>query len=112
MSRNYRPLTSSPTQKALPIALAIENSSALGLLASQVRESGQRLKAIESIIPDGLRSAVQAGPIDGQSWCLLVTSNSAAAKLRQLAPLIVTRLQNQGIEVNSIRLKILISRGP
>ena len=110
MSHNYRPLTSGPTQSAVPVAYAVENSTALGLLTRQVRESNQRLKAIEKIIPEALRNAVQAGPIDGDSWCLLVDSSSAAAKLRQLSPLLIATLATKGVKVNSIRLKILIAR--
>ena len=80
------------------------------MLAGQVKESSDRLKTIQSLIPEALRPAVQAGPIDGEAWCLLVTSNAAAAKLRQLSPLILSKLTNKGVKVNSIRLKILIAR--
>ncbi|MGB4117992.1 MAG: DciA family protein [Polaromonas sp.] len=79
------------------------------MLAGQIKESSERLKTIQSLIPDALRAAVQAGPIDGDAWCLLVTSNAAAAKLRQLSPLILSKLNNRGVKVNSIRLKILIA---
>ncbi len=80
------------------------------MLAGQVKESSDRLKTIESLIPEPLRTAIQAGPIDGDTWCLLVTSNAAAAKLRQLLPLLLTKLNNRGVKVTSIRLKILIAR--
>jgi hypothetical protein len=80
------------------------------MLAEQVKESSNRLKTIESLIPEALRPAIQAGPIDGDSWCLLVTTNAAAAKLRQLSPLILSKLTSRGVKVNSIRLKILIAR--
>ncbi len=80
------------------------------MLAEQVKESSHRLKTIESLIPETLRPAIQAGPIDGDSWCLLVTGNAAAAKLRQLSPLVLSKLTSKGVKVNSIRLKILIAR--
>ena len=80
------------------------------MLAGQVKESSDRLKTIQSLIPEALRPAIQAGPIDGDAWCLLVTGNAAAAKLRQLSPLILSKLTNKGVKVNSIRLKILIAR--
>ena len=67
-----------------------------------------RLAAIQSLLPDTLRAAVKAGPIEDESWCLLVTGNAAAAKIRQLVPLILTRLNGKGWKVTSIRLKILI----
>ena len=89
---------------------AVENSPALGRLAGLVRESSARLEAIESLIPEALRPMVAAGPIDGDKWCLLVTGNAAAAKIRQLIPLLQTRLVGKGLKVTSIRLKILISK--
>jgi hypothetical protein len=88
----------------------VENSATLGLLAKQVRQSSDRLKTILPLIPEPLRAAVQAGPIDGDTWCLLVSSNAAAAKLRQLSPLLLSNLTGKGVKVNSIRLKILIAR--
>jgi hypothetical protein len=110
VNHHFRPLTAAPTQRAIPIAQAVENSTTLGKLAEQVKESSDRLKTIQSLIPEALRAAVKAGPIEGDAWCLLVTSNAAAAKLRQLSPLLLSKLKNKGLEVNSIRLKILIAR--
>ena len=80
------------------------------MLAEQVKESNDRLRTIQPLIPEALRAAVKAGPIDGETWCLLVTSNSAAAKLRQLSPLLLSKLLSKGVKVTSIRLKILIAR--
>lgn len=102
------------TTRRLPQALtalqAAENAPTLARLAERVRESNDRLKAVESLIPEALRSSVKAGPIDGESWCLLVSGNAAAAKIRQLLPLIQSRLLGKGWKVTSIRLKILIAR--
>ena len=110
MNRNYRPLTDAATHRAVPIAQAVENSAALGKLAELVQESSARLKAVNSLIPVALQPAIKAGPIDGQVWCLLVNGNAAAAKLRQLSPLLLSRLTDAGVDVTSIRLKILTSR--
>jgi hypothetical protein len=102
------------TIRRLPQALtalqAAENAPTLARLAERVRESNDRFKAIESLIPEALRPAVKAGPIDGDSWCLLVSGNAAAAKIRQLLPLIQARLLGKGWKVTSIRLKILIAK--
>ncbi|MFZ2294499.1 MAG: hypothetical protein WAW46_05630 [Polaromonas sp.] len=102
------------THRRLPLSLtahqAIGNSPSLARLTQLVQESNAMLKAIESLLPETLRSAVKAGPIDGENWCLLVNGNAAAAKTRQLIPLIQTRLLRQGWKVNSIRLKILFAK--
>ena len=104
-------MNSSPRlHQAISFNQAVENSPALARLAGLVQESSDRLKAIESLIPEALRPAIQAGPIEDDTWCLLISSNAAAAKVRQLLPLLQTRLRDKGWKVTSIRLKILITR--
>ena len=102
---NHRRLPSTVT-----LHQAVGESPSLARLTELVRESNQRLKAIEALIPTTLRPAIKAGPIDGENWCLLVSGNAAAAKIRQLIPLIQASLLRQGWKVASIRLKILISK--
>jgi hypothetical protein len=94
--------------KRPPVSLqqAAEASPTLAALAQRARESGERLKAIESLIPSTLRAAVRPGPIEGTEWCLLVDNSAAAAKLRQVVPALVAGLRRRGCEVNSIRLKV------
>jgi hypothetical protein len=87
---------------------AAQASPTLARLTELAHESTARLRAVEKLIPPGLRPAVQAGPFDGTSWCLLVTGNAAAAKLRQLLPNLQSCLRDKGLEINSIRLKVLI----
>ena len=91
---------------AVSLQQASQESPTLARLTALTRDSSERLKAIEALIPAGLRATIQAGPIDGDSWCLLVKSNSAAAKLRQLAPALQAHLRSRGWEINAIRLKV------
>jgi hypothetical protein len=92
--------------QAIPLHEAAEASPTLGRLAQLARESGERLKAIQSLIPAPLRSSVRPGPIEGTTWCLLVEGNAAAAKLRQLLPLLQQKLISRGWEVTAIRLRV------
>jgi hypothetical protein len=103
--------TPSSTRRLHPVTLlqAAEDSPTLARLAQLARESGERLKAVELLIPASLRSAVRPGPIDGPAWCLLVDSNAAAAKLRQVIPALLAHLCDRGWQVNSIRLKVEIA---
>ena len=78
----------------------------LARLAQLARESGERLQAIESSIPAPLRASVRPGPIEGTTWCLLVETSAAAAKLRQLLPLLQQKLNSLGYEVSAIRLRV------
>ena len=82
----------------------------LARLSELATESVARLKAIESLIPGPLRQSIKAGPIDGSTWCLILDNNATAAKIRQLLPAIQSHLRVKGWEVNSIRLKVQISK--
>ncbi|MGH8820584.1 MAG: hypothetical protein ACREWJ_04740 [Rhodoferax sp.] len=95
---------------AVSLQQAAQESPTLARLTELARESGERLKTIQGLIPEALRSAIQPGPIDGETWCLLVNGNAAAAKLRQLLPSLQSHLRSQGWEVNAIRLKVQIDR--
>lgn len=99
MNRRYNPVT---------LLQAAEDSPTLAKLAQLAQESAERLKAVELLIPDALRPAIKAGPIEGPAWCLLVNGNAAAAKLRQILPALQSRLRDRGWEVTSIRLKVQI----
>ena len=91
---------------AVTLQQASAESPTLAKLTALTRDSSDRLKAIELLLPAALRPAVQAGPIDGDSWCLLVKSNAAAAKIRQLLPALQAHLRSRGWEINVIRLKV------
>jgi len=97
MNRRFHPV---------PLHEAAEGSPTLARLAQLARESGERLQAVESLIPPALRSRVRPGPIEGPIWCLLVEGNAAAAKLRQVLPALQAKLNSRGWEVNSIRLRV------
>ena len=89
---------------------ASQDSPTLARLIDLSRDSVARLKAIESLIPGSLRPAVKAGPIEGPVWCLILDNNAAAAKIRQILPALASHLRVKGWEVNSIRLKVQITR--
>lgn len=97
-----------PQRRPLPVTAlqAAQESPTLARLAQLAHESGERLKAVKPLMPPALRQAVRPGPIEGPSWCLLVDSSAAAAKLRQLLPALQAHLRTRGWEVTSIRLKV------
>jgi hypothetical protein len=96
--------------QSVSILQASKDSPTLARLTELAHDSTARLNAIESLIPGPLRSAIQAGPIDGAEWCLIIQNNAAAAKIRQILPALESHLRTKGWEVNSIRLKVLIAR--
>ena len=95
-------------QHAITVLQASQDSPTLARLAELSRDSVARLNALDGLIPTALRPAIQAGPIDGDAWCLLLDNNAAAAKVRQLLPSLLAHLRAKGWEINSIRLKVQI----
>jgi hypothetical protein len=93
---------------AISLQQATQESPSLAKLSELVRDSSARLQAIQPLLPAGLRASVQAGPIDEDSWCLLLNNTATAAKLRQLLPALEAHLRSKGWQVNSIRLKVQI----
>lgn len=97
VNRRYNPLT---------LQQATEASPTLAALAERARDAAARLGAIQDLIPAELRPGVQAGPAEGEEWCVLVGSNAAAAKLRQLVPSLLARLRVRGWHVSTLRIKV------
>lgn len=97
-------------KNSVTLLQASQGSPTLTKLIELSHDSVARLKAIESLIPGSLRTAVKAGPIEGPVWCLILDNNAAAAKIRQILPALESHLRTKGWEVNSIRLKVQITR--
>ena len=94
--------------QALSLLQASQEAPTLSRLMDLSEASSACLRAISPLLPPALRETVQAGPIDGENWCLLVPNNAAAAKLRQLLPDLQAHLRTQGHAVNAIRLKVRV----
>jgi hypothetical protein len=92
--------------QAIPLHQAAQESPTFARLSELIQASSDRLQAIRSLLPAPLRASVQAGPMDEGSWCLLVSSNAVAAKLRQLLPALQAHLSQNGLPVSSIRIKV------
>ncbi|MDD2846294.1 MAG: hypothetical protein PHT57_15210 [Rhodoferax sp.] len=95
---------------AVTLLQASQEAPMLAKLAALTRDSSERLRTIQGLIPIALRPAIQAGAIEDDSWCLLVKNNAAAAKLRQLLPTLEAHLRSHGWNVNTIRLKVHTSK--
>ncbi|CAB5689860.1 MULTISPECIES: DciA family protein [Comamonas] len=92
---------------AISLEQASQASPALSQLIGQAREANARLKAITPLLPPGLRHSVQAGPIEGDTWWLLVKTSAAATKVRYLLPGLEAHLRTKGWNVARIQLKVL-----
>ena len=88
------------------VQTALKRSDPLNSLMQRLAASQRCLKAILPLLPPGLAAHVQAGPYDEDGWTLLVANNAISAKLRQMQPTMAKALANQGLKVNSIRLRV------
>ena len=91
---------------AVSLQQATDDSPTLARLAARVRDTSERLRVVLELVPAEMRSAVQAGPVEDEVWCLLVKGSAAAAKLRQLLPALQARLRSRGWEAATIRIKV------
>ncbi len=96
--------TSSTAAKTLRDAAS--ESPVLVKLGALIAQSSQFLKDIQHLIPQGLRSAVKAGPLDDESWCVVVSSPTVASKLRHLLPDIEQHLRNTHCSQVTVRIKV------
>ena len=94
---------------AITLEQASQEAPILAKLVALTRDSSERLRAVQALIPVGLHAAIQAGPSEGESWCLQVKNNAAAAKLRKLLPALTAHLRTRGWNVNTIRMKVQTS---
>ncbi|MDO4724617.1 MAG: hypothetical protein Q4A97_07630, partial [Comamonadaceae bacterium] len=74
------------------IGALVQRSPLLAQLTQQAELSRRLLQCIAPHLPTALRTAVQAGPVLGHEWCLIVPNPAAAAKLRHLSPLLLDAL--------------------
>ncbi len=88
------------------VKTALAKSAPLASLMQRLRASQQCLQAIQPLLPLALAAYVQAGPLDDEGWTLLVANNAISAKLRQLQPLMLQVLTEQGLKVTAIRIRI------
>jgi hypothetical protein len=64
------------------------------------------MQAARPVLGPDLSASMRPGPVDDDQWTLLAASGGAAAKSRQLQPRILQAVQDLGVGVNSVRIKI------
>ena len=92
--------------QAFTLQQASEESPTLAGLMARARDGQMRLQALLPLLPAEMRGALQAGPSEDGSWCVLVKGNAVAAKLRQMSPMLLAHLRTKGWEVMAIRIKV------
>jgi cytochrome c-type biogenesis protein CcmH/NrfG len=101
-----RKTLANPSSGTWALGTALDQSQPLALLLKRLQESQARFASIREQLPEPLRDAVRAGPLDEAGWSLLAQSGAAASKLRQLLPDLEAALARQGWQATPIRIKV------
>ncbi len=85
---------------------AVSGSSVLQRLHSQVAQSQRLWQAVQPHIPAQLRTSIKPSRVQEGKWTLLVPHNSAAAKLRQILPDLLSAAQRCDDRVQAVHLSV------
>jgi hypothetical protein len=100
-------MTSRPPERtSLAVATALERCEPLGQLLRRLGEARAHFDTVAPMLPPNLRADVRPGPVDGDCWTLLAAHNPAAAKLRQMLPDLLQRLQERGWQGTAIKVRV------
>jgi hypothetical protein len=91
---------------------ALFNDNAdLAALSSQAGNLTATQKTWDAIAPDSLKQFTQAGSVKHKRLIVYADNGAVAAKIKMLLPSLLTKLQNQGLEVTSIRVVVQVKSG-
>ncbi|TSE33077.1 DciA family protein [Tepidimonas charontis] len=85
---------------------AVRANPVLADVAERAWASRRLLRRVVTHLPPLLRDQVQAGPLDGDTWCVLAASPAVAAKVRQLAPVLLAAARNAGVAVQTLQVRV------
>ena len=93
--------------KTQSVTQILDSATSLSQLQALACDGQNRLKAILPLLPVSMRSLVQSGGVESDSWCILVPNSAMAAKLRQLLPSLCAHLRTKGWNVQAITVKVI-----
>ncbi len=85
---------------------AVRANPVLAEVAERAWASRRLLRRVAAHLPPLLRDQVEAGPLDDETWCLLAASPSVAAKVRQLAPVLLAAARSAGVPVQHLQVRV------
>ena len=92
--------------KQFTLNQALDASPNMASLTQRIAASQRCLALVKRVVPPMLRDQLQAGPLDDQSWCILVPNPSVASKMRQLLPSIQATLRVHGFDLEQVVIKL------
>ncbi|MEW6693964.1 hypothetical protein Tther_01083 [Tepidimonas thermarum] len=90
----------------LTLQQAVRANPVLADVAERAWASRRLLQRVVVHLPPGLRDQVSAGPLDEGVWCVLAANPSVAAKVRQLAPVLLAAARTAGADVQTLQVRV------
>lgn len=91
----------------LTLQQAVRAHPALADVAERAWASARLLRRVQVHLPPMLREQVQPGPLDEQTWWLLAANPAVAAKVRQLAPVLLAAAHTAGMpQLQAVRVRV------
>jgi hypothetical protein len=88
------------------LAEALQGHETLGALLGSWRTAQECMQAARPVIGAGLGTLLRPGPLENGCWVLLADSGPAASKARQLLPRIAAALQQRGLPVSEVKVRV------
>jgi hypothetical protein len=86
----------------------LSSGAALSSLAHQAAALGELQRLWETLAPPPLGRACRVAGIKDRVLSLYASNGAMAAKVRQLAPSLLEKLQKKGFEVTSIQVRVQV----
>ncbi|MCX7742426.1 MAG: DciA family protein [Tepidimonas sp.] len=91
----------------LTLQQAVRAHPTLAEVAERAWASARLLRRVAEHLPPMLRVQVQAGPLQDDQWWLLAANPSVAAKVRQLAPVLLAAARSAGAsQLQAVRVRV------
>ncbi len=85
-----------------------KNNMELKALREQVSELTLVQKLWQDVAPSTLKNQTQAGSIEDKSLTIYALNGAVAAKIKLLQPGLLTKLQKEGVAINSIKVCVQV----
>jgi hypothetical protein len=95
-----------PPPGTVTVADALQENPTLGSLLGRWRLSQECMQAARRVLGPELSASMRPGPVEDSQWTLLAANGGAASKSRQMLPHIHQAVQDLGVGVNSVRIRI------
>ena len=95
-----------PVRSGRTSAQAIHDHPTLSGLLRSWQQAQQGMALVRPVLGESLASQLRAGPWAEGQWVLLADHGQAAAKVRQLLPLLSARLAEEGLGEVTVKVKV------